>query len=84
MPSTLGQRIASEVAKMQQPTPPGSGKGGAGIPPPQPTRKVRVIRITEVATVTKVSSEQEWEQLSSKLDQQVRKLLTDGFDVELG
>lgn len=79
----LGQRIASEVAKKQQPAPPGSGQGAGTPPTPPPTRKVRVIRISEVATVTRVSSEKEWEQLSSKLDQQVRKLLDEGFDVEL-
>lgn len=81
---TLGQRIASEIAKKQRPQPPGSGKGGGGTPPaPPPTRRVRVVRISEVTTVTRISSEKEWEQLSSKLDQQVRKLLDDDFDVEL-
>ncbi|HLQ44051.1 MAG TPA: hypothetical protein VK137_04920, partial [Planctomycetaceae bacterium] len=82
---SLGQRIASEVAKKQRPHPPGTGQGGAGTPPTlPPTRKVRVVRISEVATVTRISSKEEWIQLSSKLDQQVRKLLAEGVDVELG
>ena len=34
---------------------------------------------TEVASVTRVSSEQEWEQLNKKLDQRVRQLLAEGY-----
>jgi len=47
-------------------------------------RKVRFLRPTEVATVTRASTEEKWEQLNNKLDQRVRELLADGFDVELG
>ena len=49
---------------------------------PQP-RQVRFVRATEVASVTRVSTEQEWVRLNAKLDQRVRQLLAEGFDVEL-
>jgi len=78
----LGQRIADEVAKRERAQQKQNGSG-SGKPPPPP-RKLRLVRPTEVATVTRVTNEQEWEQLSSKLDQRVRQLLSEGFDVELG
>ncbi len=78
----LGQRIAEEVAKKQRAEQKLAGKeGGKTLPPP---RKVRVVRATEVASVTRVSTEQEWDQLNTKLDQRVRQLLAEGYDVELG
>jgi hypothetical protein len=49
-----------------------------------PARPVRFVRAIEVASVTRVSTEQEWEQLNKKLDQRVRQLLDEGYDVELG
>jgi len=78
----LGQRIAEEAAKNQKV--PDGGGGTSGGNGPTPPRKVRVLRPTEIATVTRVSNTEEWEQLSNKLDQRVRQLLDDGFDVELG
>jgi hypothetical protein len=36
-----------------------------------------------VASVTRVANVQEWEQLQQKLDERVRKLLAEGYDVEL-
>jgi len=80
----LGRRIADEVAKRARAKQQQQGSGSGKTPPPPPPRKVRTVRPTEVATVTRVTNEQEWEQLSSKLDQRVRQLLSDGFDVELG
>ena len=77
----LGQRIAEEAAKKQKVPVGGNGPGGNG---PKPPKEVRVLRPTEIATITRVTNEQEWEQLSNKLDQRVRQLLDDGYDVELG
>jgi hypothetical protein len=79
----LGQRIAEEVAK-KKPKPKTGEKEGGKTPPPKPHREVRLVRATDVASVTRVSTPLEWEQLNKKLDERVRKLLTDGFDVELG
>lgn len=80
----LGQRIAEEAARKQRAEQKESGQGGGKTPPPKPPRQVRFVRATEVASVTRVSTEQEWEQLNTKLDEHVRKLLADGYDVELG
>jgi hypothetical protein len=81
----LGQRIADEVARKQKEHQKKNGKGdGSKTSPPSPARHVRMVRATEVATITRVSSETEWDQLKAKLDQRVRQLLADGFDVELG
>ena len=79
----LGQRIAEEAAKKQK-VPVGGGDGPSGGNGPTPPRKVRLLRPTEIATVTRVTNTEEWEQLSNKLDQRVRELLDEGFDVELG
>ena len=49
----------------------------------KPQRKVRQLRTSEVAPVTVVRSEPEWEALRDKLDKRVRELLTE-YDVELG
>ncbi len=73
----LGQRIATEVRK-KVPVP-----GGNGGTPPTP-RQVRTLRATEVATVTRVANEDEWVELKQKLDQRVRQLLDEGYEVELG
>lgn len=77
----LGQGIAEEVAKKQRAE---QRKERGKTPPPPPPREVRPVRATDVASVTRVSTDQEWEQLSKKLDQRVRQLLAEGFDVELG
>jgi hypothetical protein len=75
---SLGQRIADAVAAKQK-----AENGGTGKTPPKPTREVRYVRATEVASVTRVTSGPEWDQLKEKLDQRVRQLLADGFDVEI-
>ena len=80
----LGQRIAEEVAKKQRAEHRPDGKSGSKTPSTPPPRQVRFIRATEVASVTRVSTKQEWEQLNTKLDQRVRELLGEGYDVELG
>jgi hypothetical protein len=79
----LGQRIADEAARKQKEQQKKDGKGDGKTTPPPPTRQVRMVRANEVATITRVSSETEWDQLKAKIDQRVRKLLADGFDVEL-
>jgi hypothetical protein len=79
---TLGQQIAEEVAKKQRAEHMQDGKTN-GKTPLKPSRPVRFVRATEVASVTRVSTEQEWEQLSKKLDQRVRQLLADGYVVEI-
>ena len=80
----LGQRIAEEVAKKQRAEHKPDGKSGGKTPPAPPPRQVRFVRATEVASVTRVSTEEEWEQFSKKLDQRVRQLLAEGYDVEMG
>ena len=52
---------------------------------PDPTPKLRPVqrlRISDVATVTRVTTVDDWQTLQSKLDAQVRALLADGKDVE--
>lgn len=82
--STLGQRITSEIARKQWEQQNKVGATGGKTTPPLPPRKVQKVRAAEVATVTRVTSELEWEQLMTKLDKRVRQLLADGFDVEMG
>jgi len=60
------------------------GQGTGGSVPPAPQRPLRVVRAADVATITRVSTVPEWEQLSKKLDEKVRGLLAEGMDVELG
>ncbi len=79
----LGQRIAEEVAKKRRAEHKADGKSLGKTTPALPPRQVRFVRATEVASVTRVSTEQEWEQLSKKLDQRVRQLLADGYVVEI-
>lgn len=75
---SLGQRIADAVAAKQKASGSASGKTT-----PKPPREVRYVRATEVASVTRVASDKEWDHLKEKLDQRVRQLLADGFDVEI-
>ncbi len=72
----VGVRIAEEVRKKEQKDEPKKD--------PPPKRQVRRIRLNDVATVTRVSNATEWEMLRDKLDGRVRRLLEEGFDVELG
>jgi hypothetical protein len=50
--------------------------------PPTPERETRRLRFSDVATVRRVRTEAEWEELQKKLDERVRTLLRD-FEVEL-
>lgn len=69
-----GSRIAREVER-KKPAAPGDGKE-----PPKPAQK---LRISDVTTVTLVTSEQDWENLKNKLDERVRSLLRQGYRVEI-
>ena len=42
------------------------------------------LRINDLVTVSRVTSPEEWDSLKDKMDKRVRKLLENGFDVELG
>lgn len=72
----LGTRLRKEVEK-RAPKPP----EGAEQPPKAP-RETRRVRFSDVATVRRVRTEAEWEELQKKLDERVRTLLRD-FEVEL-
>jgi hypothetical protein len=78
----LGQRIAEEVTRKQRAEQKSPRKESGTAQPLPPPREVRVVRATEVASVTRVSTQQEWERLSKNLDQRVRQLLDEGYDVE--
>ena len=72
----LGNRIAAEVQKKKEAE---AKKAGKKV---EPQRKVHQLRPSEVATLTLVTNEAEWEALRDKLDARVRELLKD-YDVEL-
>ncbi len=80
----LGNAIADAVRKHQQQQKKESDKkdGKTDVPPP-PAREVKRLRTSDVSTVTKVASVEEWESLRDKLDQRVRDLLKN-YDVEIG
>ena len=67
---TLGQRMAEEMAK----------KGPK--PKPKP-KKVQPVRLSDVSTISRVSSRGEWTSLREKLDQRIVELLDQGYQVEL-
>jgi len=67
----LGVRIVQETAKKE----PDKSK-------PE-LRQVRRVRASDVTAVTRVRTVAEWEDLMTKLDQRVRALLDEGYDVEL-
>jgi hypothetical protein len=75
----LGQRLADEVRKKAVAE---AKKAGKEVET-KPARQTRPVRIGDVVTVTRVTSEPEWEALRDKLDKRVRQLLKD-YDVELG
>jgi hypothetical protein len=72
----LGAALRKEVEKQAPKAPGGSGE------PPKPVRETRRVRFSDVATVRRVRTEAEWEELQKKLDERVRTLLRD-FEVEL-
>ena len=72
----LGAALRKEVER-RAPKPPGGGGE-----PTKPARETRRVRFSDVATVRRVRTEAEWEELQKKLDQRVRSLLRE-FEVEL-
>ncbi len=71
----LGARIAEAARKKED-----AGKAGT---PTGPKKEIRQVRPSDVATVTRVTTDSEWEGLRNKLDQRVRQLLDEGFEVEI-
>jgi hypothetical protein len=71
----LSAAIRREVQN-RAPTPPTGG------PQPRPPREVRHVRFSDVATVRRIRTEDEWEALAKRLDERVRVLLKE-FEVEL-
>jgi hypothetical protein len=43
-----------------------------------PVRKIKYLRTKDITTVTRVTSEAEWEKLQRLLDKKVRQLLAEG------
>ena len=78
----LGQRITAEVRKKADAEAEVKAKEEGKKVETKPVRQSRPVRVGEVATVTRVSNEAEWDILRDKLDKRVRQLLKD-FDVEL-
>ena len=74
----LGQRITDEVRKKAKAEAAEAGQQEET----KPARQSRPVRVSDVATVTRVSTETEWDALRDKLDKRVRQLLKD-YDVEL-
>lgn len=67
----------------QEPPPPDTG-GGEPPPKPEPVRQMRKVRPQDVAFVTIVHDLKEWDALRDKLDERVRELIRQGYDVDLG
>ncbi len=78
----VGKLILREENRCKVVVVPGDGDGP--LPEPTPQRPVRRLRVSDVATVTTVRSEEEWDTLKARLDERVRRLLKDGSDVDLG
>ena len=72
----LGERIISEAAKKKAPPTTDDHE------PPKP-RTVKRLSFNEISTVTRLTNEEEWDDIKEKMDSKVRSLLKQGFDVEL-
>jgi hypothetical protein len=91
----LGIRIQQQIAMKAAPPPPQPPAGGAPEPStptpgpseppkkPEPVRQTRRVRPQDVAFVTVVHDLKEWEGLRDKLDEKVRDLIQQGYDVDL-
>ncbi|MBI4561962.1 MAG: BREX system P-loop protein BrxC [Candidatus Rokubacteria bacterium] len=71
----IGDAIRSEIEKAASQVP-------EGQQPVKRAREVRIVRFADVATLRRIRTEAEWQQLARKLDERIRMLLRD-FDVEL-
>ncbi len=72
----MGERIAELIR--QKNIPPEEPKEE-----PKPAKPLKKLAVRDVATVTRVTTQQDWKSLQDKLDKQVTKLLNDGYEVEL-
>jgi hypothetical protein len=92
----LGLGIQREITKKaaQRPAKPTDGATQEAPPPdtggaepphkPDPVRQARKVRPQDVAFVTVVHDLKEWDALRDKLDERVRELIRQGYDVDLG
>jgi hypothetical protein len=53
-------------------------------PPTQPAKPVKQIRVAEVASFMRIRSEDQWNQIRDRLDETVKRELTNGNEVEIG
>jgi hypothetical protein len=58
--------------------------GDSPRPAPPRERTIRKLHVADVTIGTVIRDEATWDTMSKKLDERVRKLLADGFDVEIG
>jgi hypothetical protein len=72
--SQLGEALRKEVEKRD--------RAVEAAERPSPVREVRAVRFSDVTTVRRVRTLDEWDNIQRKLDERVRTLLRD-FDVEL-
>jgi hypothetical protein len=91
----LGIRIQQQIATKAAPPPPQPPAGGATEPStptpgpseppkkPEPVRQTRRVRPQDVAFVTVVHDLKEWDALRDKLDEKIRDLIQQGYDVDL-
>ena len=91
----LGIRIQQQIATKAAPPPPQPPAGGATESPtptpgpseppkkPEPVRQTRRVRPQDVAFVTVVHDLKEWDALRDKLDEKIRDLIQQGYDVDL-
>ncbi len=63
--------------------PPPQPPTGAG-PQPRASKPVRRLRVQDVAFVTVVHDVKDWDHLRDRLDERVRELIRQGYDVDLG
>lgn len=47
------------------------------------SQRVHLLRVREVATVTRVATVEDWDKIKERLDTRVRELLSQGLQVEL-
>lgn len=91
----LGISIQGEIAKRTASAPTVSPSGGQQPPTAetassrpestsQPVKQVRKVKPQDVALVTVIHDVKEWDALRDKLDERVRELIRQGYDVDLG
>lgn len=76
---TLGERLAEELRRRVPP----ALIGGSDEPAPPTPRPLRRLRLHDVATLTRFATPEEWKAFHDRLDDRVRRLLDEGYDVQL-